>query len=144
MPTLSWYGLTLESQFNGDPLDWTTATLKVAILDSGYTPNKDTDHYWSDISVNEAAANGDYVAGGVALASAAVSYDSTNDRVKLDAADLSLATATTGRYLVVYDDTGTDSTSRLLGYYDNGSDFGGGTSLDITWDATGVLRLNIL
>ena len=142
MASMDWYGQALLGQFNGShAVDWDTDTIKVAVLDSGHTPDLDTHEFWSDVSADEVAAQGDYVAGGITLTCTA-SYDSANDRVKLDASDLALTTTISGRYLVVYKDTGTDTTSPLLGLYDNGAaDFGGGTSLDITWDATGVLRL---
>lgn len=142
MATMDWYGKALLGQWNGShPVDFDTDTIKVAVLDSGHTPNVDTHEFWSDVSADEVAAQGDYTTGGVALSSKTATYDAATDRVILDAADLALTTTITGRYLVVYKDTGTASTSPLLGIYDNVVDFGGGSSLSITWDATGVLRL---
>lgn len=144
MPAMQPYGKFALGQFNGaHPVDWDTDTIKVAVLDSGYTPNLDTDEFWSDVSAHEVAANGDYVAGGVALAGKSATYDAANDRVVLDATDLALTTDVVGRYLVAYKDTGSAATSPLIGYFDNGVNFGGGPNLDVTWDASGVLRATV-
>jgi hypothetical protein len=140
---MKWYGLPLKNLIDGGTLfDWNTDTIKCAVVTSAYTPNQDTDDFWNDVSANEASASG-YTAGGATLASCTVTYDTTNNRVVLDAADVTWTSAVTGRYLVVYKDTGTASTSPLLGYYDNTTDFGGGSTLTVTWDSTGVLRIGI-
>src|SRR5690242_11712827 len=112
---MKWYGLPLKNLINGGTLfDWDTDTIKVAILTSAYTPNQDTDDFWNDVSANEASATG-YTAGGAALANKSVTYDTATNQVRLDADDVTWTSAVTGRYLVVYKDTGTASTSPLLG-----------------------------
>ena len=114
------YGLALQSLFNAE-IDFDTATVKAMLLSSSYTPNQDTHRYKSDLS-GEITGTG-YTAGGVTLASKTVAYDSTTNTLTLDAADPSWSSATfTARYLVVYIDTGTSSTSPLLTYTDFGAD----------------------
>lgn len=141
---MKWYGLPLKNLINGSTLfDWDTDTIKVAILTSAYTPDQDAHDFWNDVSANEASASG-YTAGGAALTTKTVTYDTATNQIRLDADDVTWTSAVVGRYLVVYKDTGTASTSPLLGYYDNaGADFGGGSSLTVTWDSTGVLRITV-
>lgn len=68
-------------------------------------------------------ANPGYTTGGAALASRTVSYDAPSNTLTLDCADLSWASASLNpRFLVVYVDTGTSSTSPLLCYVDFGTD----------------------
>lgn len=118
-------------------------TIKVMILSSAYTPNIDTDTFKSDISANEVSGAG-YTAGGTALASKTITVDTTNDLAFFDAADVSLpgVTIVNGRYLVVYKDTGTPSTSPLLLYDDLGGNKNPtGDTFLITWDANGICKL---
>lgn len=143
MASMKWYGLPLKSLIDGSTLfDWNTDTIKVAVVTSAYTPDQDAHDFWNDVSANEASASG-YTAGGATLTTPTVTYDTANNRIVLDADDVSWTSTITGRYLIVYKDTGTSTTSPLLGYYDNVTDFGGGSTLDVTWDATGVLRITV-
>ncbi|NCV21338.1 MAG: hypothetical protein EBV45_05235 [Chloroflexi bacterium] len=123
-------------------MDWVTDTIKVALCTSSYTPNQDTHNYYSDIT-NEITGTG-YTAGGATLGTKSTNYDATSNTLSLRAAASTWSSATfTCRYAVVYKDTGTSSTSPLLGYVD----FGGNESVTsgtftITWDATdGVLKI---
>ena len=95
-------------------MDWDADTIKVALL-NGWTPDIDTDEFWSDISANEISAT-NYTAGGQALTGAAITVDTTNDWAKYDANDpswTSLGAATVTR-AAFYKDTGTPSTSPLI------------------------------
>lgn len=141
---MKWYGLPLKNLISGGTLfDWDTDTIKCAVVTSAYTPDQDAHDFWNDVSANEASASG-YTAGGQALSSKTVTYDTATNQVRLDAADVTWTSAVVGRYLVVYKDTGTASTSPLLGLYDNdGVNFGGGSTLTVTWDSTGVLRITV-
>jgi hypothetical protein len=118
-------------------------TLKVALLTSSYTPARDTDQYWSDISASEASGTG-YTAGGQTLAGVAWTKDATNHRAVLTATNPSWSSATiTFRYAVVYKSTGTAGTSPLICYCDFGSNqTATNGTVTIQYDSTnGVINL---
>jgi hypothetical protein len=105
----------------------------------------DTHDFLNDIT-NEVANGSGYTTGGVSLANKTVTYDSANNRVELDADDASwtFSASKTARYAVVYKDTGTSSTSPLIGYVDFGADQTSSGTFTITWSATeGVLKVTL-
>lgn len=103
-------------------IDYLSDTIKVALTTSSYTPNQDTHEFFSDVT-NELAASGGYTAGGETLGTKALTYSAAANTVTLDAADVTWSAATfTYRYAVIYKDTGTASTSPLIGYIDLGAD----------------------
>jgi len=118
MATAKVYGLIVEKVFSG-LLDVSTDTLKVALLDSGYTPDQDVDEFWSGVSANEVTGTG-YTAGGEDLATVTMAYNTSTNTLKIDCADpvWTGATITGIRYAVFYKDTGTPSTSPLISYMD--------------------------
>lgn len=136
--TAKLYGLSLKSMAQGKMvLD--SDTLKVMLCTSTYTPNQDTHQFKSDVT-NEITGTG-YTAGGAALASVTLTYNSSTNTLTLDAADTTWTGSTlTARYAVVYDDTpATDATKPLIGYVDFGADQSDSAgTFTITWDATGV------
>ena len=109
-------------------IDWDTHTIKVVLVDSAlYTPNMSTDDNLDDIAsgarvATSGALTGKTVTGGVA-----------------DADDVTFTTVTgaTSEYLVIYKDTGTESTSRLIALIDTATGLpvtpNGGDIL-VTWD----------
>lgn len=117
-------------------VDWLSDTIKVALCTSTYTPSQTTHAYFSSIT-NEVSGTG-YTAGGATLGSKTATKSSLT--VSLDAADASWTTATiTARYAVIYKDTGTGSTSPVLGYVDFGADqTSTAGTFTITWDSTGI------
>lgn len=120
--------------------DFSSATLKVMLTTSSYTPNVDTHEFKSDVT-NEITGTG-YSAGGVTLTTVAWTYDSTNNwgLLTADPATWTAATFTT-RYAVIYKSTGTDSTSRLIGYIDYGTNQSPvGEDFVINW-TSGVVRV---
>ena len=125
-------------------IDFDTDTIKVALLSSSYTPDQDAHDYFNDVSAAEVSGTG-YTAGGNTLASKTATYDSANNVVILDAADTTWASSTiTARYAVIYDSTGTASTSPLIGYVDFGSDQSSTSgNFTITWDSTGIVRITV-
>lgn len=138
------YGPLLAKVFNKE-VDYDTDTIKVALLSSAYTPNQDTHDYLDDVIANEVTGTG-YTAGGQALASKTVTYDSTNNVTVLDAADVTWASSTiTARYAVVYSDAGaTNALKVLLGYVDFGSDQSSTSgNFTLTWDSTGIFRFTV-
>lgn len=123
-------------------IDLDTDTIKVALVTSTYTADIDADVYFSDIT-NEVSGTG-YTAGGATLASAAVTQDNTNDRGVFDANDVSWTSSTiTARGAVIYKDTGTSTTSPLIGYVDFGADKTSTSgTFTISWSASGIVLLS--
>jgi hypothetical protein len=144
--TAKWFGKALLGQFSGTAarrVDWANDTIKVALLDSNYTPDQDADEFWDDISGDEIAGTG-YTAGGETLAEATATYDAASNTLRLDAADVEWAEATlTARYAVIYKVEDEDSESPLLAYIDFGEDEEVSSGVfKIEWDATdGALRV---
>lgn len=102
-------------------IDLDTDTIKGMLVTSSYTPNQDTHDNIDDVT-NEVTGTG-YTAGGQAFANKAVTVDNTDNEGVFDADNLVWTTSTiTARGLVVYKDTGTPSTSKLICYFDFGSD----------------------
>lgn len=135
------YGQLMAKAFNKE-VDFDSDTIKVMLTTSSYTPNQDTHVYKSDVT-NEVSGTG-YTAGGQALASKTVTYDSATNTVIMDAADTVWSASTiTARYAVIYDDAGaSDATKVLLGYVDFGSDQSSTSgNFTLTWDATGIIRV---
>lgn len=122
----------------------TTDTLKVMLLDNTYTANIDTHQNKDDIDTLTVEISGTgYTAGGQALAGVSVTTDNVNDLAVVDANDVVWTNATiTARYALVYLDTGTPSTSTLLGLFDFGTDITS-TNADFTiqWGTGGIYTL---
>jgi len=121
---------------------WGTDTFYVSLHTSSYTPNQDTDQYFSDVS-GEVSASGSYTAGGLALSGATSSIDTTLNRAEFDAADTTLTGFTgTFRYAIVRKYNATASLSRLVALVDFGSDVAvTAGSYTITWNADGVFYI---
>jgi len=137
------YGNFLLKALNKE-VDFDSDTIKVALLSSSYTPDQDAHDYFNDVSTYEVTGTG-YTAGGATLASKTATYDSSTNVIVLDAADVTWSSSTiTARYAVVYDSTGTASTSALIGYVDFGSDQSSTNgNFTITWDSTGIVRITV-
>jgi len=137
------YGNFILKALNKE-VDFDSDTIKVALATSSYTPDQDAHDYFNDVSTYEVSGTG-YTAGGNTLASKTATYDSANNVIVLDAADTTWASSTiTARYAIVYDSTGTSSTSALIGYVDFGSDQSSTNgNFTITWDSTGIVRITV-
>jgi hypothetical protein len=99
-------------------IDWINDTIKIMAVSSVYTPNKD-DQFIDAGGANDAVDA--RIGTDQTLGSKAIQKDTTNDLVALDAADptwTALASGSTIVGFVVYKDTGTPSTSKILGYID--------------------------
>jgi hypothetical protein len=123
-------------------IDLDTDTVKVALVTSSYTPNQDTHDNFDDVT-NEVSGTG-YTAGGSALANKAVTADNTDNEGVFDADDVTWGSSTiTARGAVVYKDTGTASTSKLVCYIDFAADkVSSAGNFTIAWNAEGILNLN--
>ena len=101
-------------------IDLDTAVIKVMLVTSAYTENKDTHTKRSDVT-NEVTGTG-YTAGG-ATVTATVTKDNTNDRLDIALAGTTWPTSTiTARKAVYYVSTCTPSTDQLIAVNDFGSD----------------------
>jgi len=122
-------------------IDWTSDTIKVMLVDSGYTLDIDAHSNVNNIT-HEVSGTG-YTAGGATLANKSVTRDDTNDWSKYDADDVTWANSTiTARGAVVYLDTGTASTSTLIAYVDFVTDKSSSAGdFIIQWHTDGVFRL---
>lgn len=147
--TAAWYGLGLEKLGQGD-VDYKNDTIRVALMDSSFAFNQDTDEFWSDVNSTEVASGAGYTSGGQALASKDVAYDAGSNEVRYPAADTvwspGAGETLTANYCVVYKDTGTASSSPLLGQVNLAGDGSGlsasGADFTIDWnDAGGVFTL---
>lgn len=114
------YNSAIDDMARG-AIDFDTDTFKVLLVNSTYTPNKDTHTKRSDVT-NEVSGTG-YTAGGAASA-CTVTKDTANDKVTLGFAATSWSTATiTARGAVYYKSRGgASSADELVAYVDFGGD----------------------
>lgn len=121
--------------------DLDSDTIRVLLTTSSYTPNVDTHDFVDDVT-NEITGTG-YTAGGMALTTVTWTYDSAENWAILSADPVIWTGASfTARRAVVYQDTGTDSTSALIGYVDFGADRSPNLSSEFIVNFTqGVVRL---
>lgn len=114
------YGMTYEKLSKilwTAGLDWTTDTIKVALLGSGYSPDLNAQEFWDDVNSNEITGTG-YTAGGLTITGATI-VDNDDGTVIIDCDDIEWTGATfTVNYAVVYKDTGSASTSPLIACID--------------------------
>lgn len=142
--TAAWYGKGIQAVLNKE-WDWNTDTIKLALAATAYTPDPDAHDYWNDVSANEVTGT-NWAAGGVTLSGCTVDVDATNNRVRLFATDVSVATVTLSdaKHAIIYCDTGgASSTDPLIAYitWDTALAPSAGT-LAIDFDGTnGVLRI---
>jgi len=115
--------------FGNAQISWTADTIKALLVDtSAYTVNLATHQYLSDI------------AGGARVGTAQTLGTKTNTAGVFDAADISvtgLSSAPTVEAIVIYQDTGTESTSRLISYIDTATGLptpAGASSITVAWD----------
>lgn len=120
----------MEALFNVSSAPTGTPELRYM---KSYTPDPD-DQYWSDISASEASG-----APTVTISGLSISYDSTNNRVKIDFTDPSNATITTDTDgIAVIINTGTDSTSPIVYTADITNLTPVNGTLSLTLDANGL------
>lgn len=101
-------------------VNFATASFKVMLVTSAYTPNQGTDIYRSSVT-NEVAGAG-YTAGGQAIVPT-ITLDTTGHRVQLTFPQVTWPTSTiTARRAVYYLSTGSAATDLLIGQDDFGAD----------------------
>lgn len=138
------YNSWFLAAYDGSGHDLTNGgdTIKVALMADTYTPDRDADAFWDDISANEISGTG-YTAGGATIANQSWTQDNAIDKAVFDGDPVEWASSTlTARYGVIYKDTGTPSTSPLIQLIDFGANQStSGSTFRITPDANGYFRL---
>lgn len=141
-----WFGRACEGQWGATTdrrVDWSNATVKVSLHTSSFTPDQDAHDFWDDTGATE-VSSANYTAGGQAITSKTVSYDTGTNETRLDGSDASWTTVTfTASYGVVYVDTAGDSTTDPVQVW---VDFGQEESVSsgnfgLTWDSTGIAKV---
>ena len=123
------YDLGRESFLKGE-ISWSGDNIKVALVDSAsYTPNLGTDQFLTDVT-----------AGGAVIATSANLASKTTAVGVADAADVTFSSVTgaVSEFLVIYQDTGSASTSRLIARIDTATGLPvtpNGGDIAITWDS---------
>jgi hypothetical protein len=121
-------------------VDLDTATVKVMLLNSTYVPDLDAHEFKSQLT-GEITGTG-YTAGGATLGTVTSVYDAVINQGQFKATDVTWANlSATFRYAVVYIDTGTATTSRLLELIDFGEDQTVTGETLLRWSPTGFLHL---
>lgn len=109
-------------------IDWTSDSFKVYLVSSGYTPATSSHTMLSDVSSSAR------IAGPVALSS------NTAAAGACDAADITFSSVSGSvvTYIILYKDTGTESTSPLIAIIDTATGLPitpNGGDIIITWDS---------
>ena len=90
--------------------DMDSVTLKAMFMSTSYTPDADAHQYVSDIVASRASGTTD-----LTLSGFTITVNDTDNATDFDVADLTTGTITaTTAQVVIYIDTGTESTSELL------------------------------
>lgn len=113
----------LEGQFN-----WNTDTIKAVLVDTGvYTPNLSAHEFLSDIGTGARVSTSGAFVGKATTGGAADANDVTFSSVSGESIEA----------IVLYKDTGTDSTSPLIAYIDTATGLPitpNGGDIIVTWD----------
>ena len=134
---------SFKAKIMNGSLDLDTDTIKAMLLTSSHSQNVDTHDFIDDVSTNEVSGTG-YTAGGQALANKSVTQDNTDNEGVWDADDVTWSSSTiTARYVALYKDTGTPSTSPIICILDFGTDKSSSAgNFTVAWNAEGILNLN--
>ena len=121
-------------------VDWANDTIKVALLAATHTPDYANHEHFDDVSANEVAASGNYVAGGETLGTKTVNV--SGDLILLGGADVDWDPSTIDAgFAVVYQDTENAETSRLIGLVDfEGEQSSSDGRFAVEWDAGVVIE----
>jgi hypothetical protein len=123
---------------------WGTADMRVLLVGTGYTPNRDHD-FVADVVANELSTT-NYAR--QALTGEVITLDDTNDRVLMDADDVTwtaLGPASGGPSVlaaIVYRNTGADGTSPLWFYMNGTTTTVNGSNFTYQWASTGLALLS--
>lgn len=125
-------------------INYSSDTIRAVLLGAGWTPNIDTNEFWSAISTYEITATG-YTAGGKTLATKTITYDTASNRTYLDCDPITWSSSTIdAEYIVFLKWTGTAGTSILMSYQSlTGSADSASGDFTFTPDANGILYLGV-
>lgn len=139
---VNWYGHGLIKAMNKE-VNWLTDDIKVMLCTSEYTSDQANHKYKSDITNEITGIN--YTARGRAITGKTAAFDGTTKVVSFDAEDTTWPAATfTARYGIIYNDTGDDSTSPLLGWIDFVEDkIATNGNFTIIWHEDGALSIDL-
>lgn len=142
MQTLYVYTQFLNTLTNKE-IDLNSDELKVMLVSSAYTPNKDTDKYKSNV-VGEATGEG-YIVGGITLTNVQYSIDGVTATLRADNPKWGELNIRNLRYVVLYDNTpATDDAKPLLCYIDMGETLNIiNAELEVVWHLNGIMRFTI-
>jgi hypothetical protein len=122
------YGLGRESFLKGE-ISWSADNIKTVLVDSQeYTPNLATDQFLSDIPAGGRVATSVNLTSKTTVAGSADAVDVTFSSVTGDVSE----------FLVIYQDTGTAGTSRLIAYIDTATGLPvipNGGDIQVQWSA---------
>ena len=130
----AYYNTGKKEFFDGN-IDLVNDTIKCAKMAVAYTPNIDTDQYYSDISASVVGTD-------QTLGTKTNAVDTVNDRTEFDAADTAETSQTiTFDTVVFYKDTGTPATSVLIAYAEitEGTLAPTDGAIDLVFSAEGIL-----
>lgn len=121
------YGLAREAFLNGD-LDWASNDIKVVLVDTNdYTVSINTHQFLSDVAAGARVATSSNLASKTATLGVADAADVTFSAVTGDQSEA----------LVIYQDSGSAATSRLIAYIDTATGLPvtpNGADITVTWD----------
>lgn len=115
-------------------------TLKCALFDKNWVPNKDTMDNWEDISADEMTGT-NYPTGGVEVTGKAITHDDDSDKGIFDVDDTNFPNVTliNVRWAVIYK-VGVTTAAKLLAAWDFGADQNPvAVDLLVKWNAGGLL-----
>lgn len=124
-------------------LNWLSDTVKLALTTSSYSYAQNSDQTFADVT-NEVSGTG-YTARGQALSGKTMSFTSGSKQTVLSASNVSWTSSTiTARVGVLYKDTGTNSSSILIAYFDFGSDqISNNGTFTVVWNASGIVTMAV-
>lgn len=132
--TFQFYDATAKSLLGG--ADFTTNTIKLALVTSSYTPDQDTHNEWADVSANElGTTNTGYTAGGYTLTTPVLTEITKGFKFSSDNAVWTAGSANlpAWRYAVMYVSGTVEAiTNPLIGYF-----LGDSTPADVPATTTG-------
>lgn len=128
-------------------IDYAANTIKVMLLGTGYTPNKD--HVFvSDVVASELSGTG-YTggfggSGRKTLASKTIGKNDSTDKAYLDAADVTWTAINAGTigFAVVFKEITSDAASPVICNVDLADIVTNGGDVTIAWDAAGILTIS--